>query len=108
MTRDKGWASETQEGTEETTQLTAGGCVKIDQATQLLETVKSKCQGTRRAGVFFYDELASALMVVRARTDKRIKASSLRWMGENLTNDLEDNYLDDIPGGDDEEVSLLL
>ena len=72
----------------------------IDQATQLLETVKSKCETTKEAGVFFYDELSSALIDVRAKTDKRIKASSLQWMNENLTCALEETYLDDLP--DDE------
>lgn len=104
--RGKKAMSETQEDAEET-QLTASGSVKIDQATQLLETVQSKCQGTRRAGVFFYDELASALIGVRARTDKRINATSLRWMNENLTSDLETMYLDELPGNEDDAVSIL-
>jgi len=94
----------------EETQLTAGGGAHIDQATQLLETVKSKCEGSWRAGVFFYDELASALITVRTRSDTRIKASSLDWMNENLTSTLEETYLDDLPedesGNDDESLKM--
>jgi hypothetical protein len=60
------------------TQLTAGGGVHIEQATQLLETVKCKCEGSWRAGVFFYDELASALItVLEVRTLGHSKECSL-------------------------------
>jgi Fanconi anemia group D2 protein len=101
--------SQSANGSEET-QLTAGAGVHIEQATQLLETVKCKCEGSWRAGVFFYDELASALITVRTRSDTRIKASSLDWMNENLTSTLEDTYLDDLPedetGKDEESLKM--
>ena len=60
------------------TQFTAGGGVHIESASlleKLLETVKCKCEGSWRAGVFFYDELASALI-----TSPRSPDSDDRWI----------------------------
>jgi Fanconi anemia group D2 protein len=91
-------------------QLPAGSRGRYDQAMQLLETVKSKCDVTQRAGVYFYDELSNGLLAVRAHSDRRIKASSLEWMMENLASTLEDTYLYDLPESEtgDEKDRILM
>lgn len=81
----------------EETQLSAGRNGSIDQATQLLEMVKSKCDPMPGATVCFYDELASAVIAVRACPGQVMNEKSLAWMDENLAGCLEDCYLADLP-----------
>jgi hypothetical protein len=54
------------------------------------------CEGSEDAHIFLLDELCSALAVAEA-SGRPISESLLNWIKENLTSDIEDRFLADIP-----------
>ncbi|EKX48176.1 hypothetical protein GUITHDRAFT_106251 [Guillardia theta CCMP2712] len=69
---------------------------RTDQAVSLLETVKVNCASSSHSVIFLYDELATALDNAE-RQQVAVKASTLEWINENLTSELEEKFLDDVP-----------
>eukprot|EP00960_Hanusia_phi_P053727 762434-Hanusia_phi.AAC.2 len=73
---------------------------RTDQAVSLLETVKVNCANSCQAVIFLYDELATALDNAD-RQQAAVKTSTLEWINENLTSELEEKFLDDVPENHD-------
>ncbi|KAJ1488750.1 Fanconi anemia protein FANCD2, partial [Baffinella frigidus] len=79
---------------------------RAGQAIALLDTLKANCEGSEDAHIFLLDELGSALSV--AESDARpVSESTLSWIKENLTWEIEDRFLEDVPEGEDpwEDIS---